>query len=135
MIEPTYEELVNMEYKLIFDYYDKPLSFVAEVAGKNYLFFFISDDQWFITLVDQDVANKLNDYKDLKPLYKYLYKHNKVELLIFDFDNNNNNTVSYTVAKDFGKYKFYLPKVSDKIDFDYAHEVEITTETDLRKFL
>lgn len=132
MIEPTYEELINMEYKLIFDYYDKPLSFIAEVAGKNYLFFFISDDQWFITLVDQDVANKLNDYKDLKPLYKYLYKHNKVELLIFDFDNN---TVSYTAAKDFGKYKFYLPKISDKIDFDYEREVEITTETDLRKFL
>ena len=132
MIEPTYEELVNMEYKLIFDYYDKPLSFVAEVAGKNYLFFFISDDQWFITLVDQDVANKLNDYKDLKPLYKYLYKHNKVELLIFDFDNN---AVSYTAAKDFGKYKFYLPDVSGKIYFDYEHEVMITARTDLRKFL
>ena len=132
MVEPTYEELVNMGYKLIFDYYDKPLSFVAEVAGKNYLFFFISDDKWFIALVDQDVANKLNDYKDLKPLYKYLYKHNKVELLIFDSDNN---AVSYTAAKDFGKYKFYLPDVSDKIYFDYEHEVKITTETDLRKFL
>lgn len=132
MIEPTYEELVNMEYKLIFDYYDKPLSFIAEVADKNYLFFFISDDKWFIALVDQDVANKLNDYKDLKPLYKYLYKHNKVELLIFDFDNN---TVSYTAAKDFDKYKFYLPKISDKIDFDYEHEVKITVATDLRKFL
>lgn len=132
MIEPTYEELVNMEYKLIFDYYDKPLSFIAEVACKNYLFFFISDDQWFITLVDQDVANKLNDYKDLKSLYKYLYKHNKVELLIFDFDNN---TVSYTAAKDFGKYKFYLPDVSDKIYFDYEHEVMITARTDLRELL
>lgn len=132
MIEPTYKELVNMKYKLIFDYYDKPLSFIAEVAGKNYLFFFISDDQWFITLVDQDVANKLNDYRDLKPLYKYLYKHNKVELLIFDFDNN---TVSYTAAKDFGKYEFYLPDVSDKIYFDYEHEVMITARTDLREFL
>lgn len=132
MVEPTYKELVNMEYKIIFDYYDKPLSFIAEVADKNYLFFFISDDQWFITLVDQDVANKLNDYKDLKPLYKYLYKHNKIELLTFDFDNN---TVSYTVAKDFDKYKFYLPKVSDKIDFDYKHEVKITARTDLREFL
>lgn len=132
MIEPTYKELVNMKYKLIFDYYDKPLSFIAEVADKNYLFFFISDDKWFITLVDQDVADKLNDYKDLKPLYNYLYKHNKIELLIFDFDNN---AISYTAAKDFGKYKFYLPKVSDKIGFDYEHEVKITTETDLRKFL
>lgn len=132
MIEPTYKELVNMKYKLIFDYYDKPLSFIAEVAGKNYLFFFISDDQWFITLVDQDVANKLNDYKDLKPVYKYLYERNKVELLIFDFDNN---TVSYTAAKDFGKYKFHLPDVSDKIYFDYEHEVMITARTDLRKFL
>lgn len=132
MIKPTYEELVNMKYKLIFDYYDKPLSFIAEVAGKNYLFFFISDDQWFITLVDQDVANKLNDYKDLKPVYKYLYERNKVELLIFDFDNN---TVSYTAAKDFGKYKFHLPDVSDKIYFDYEHEVMITARTDLRKFL
>ena len=132
MIEPTYEELVNMKYKLIFDYYDKPLSFIAEVAGKNYLFFFISDDQWFITLVDQDVANKLNEYKDLKPLYKYLYKHNKVELLTFDFDNS---AASYTAAKDFGKYKFYLPDVSDKIYFDYEHEVMITARTDLREFL
>ena len=132
MIKPTYEELVNMKYKLIFDYYDQPLSFIAEVAGNNYLFFFISDNKWFITLVDQDVANKLNDYKDLKPLYKYLYKHNKVKLITFDFYNS---TVSYAVAKDFGKYKFYLPKVSDKIEFDYEHEVEITTETDLRKFL
>lgn len=132
MTEPTYEELVNMEYKLIFDYYDKPLSFIAEVADKNYLFFFISDDKWFIALVDQDVANKLNAYKDLKPLYKYLYERNKVELLAFNFDNN---AVSYTAAKDFDKHKFYLPKVSDKIDFDYEHEVKITTETDLRKFL
>ena len=132
MIKPTYEELVNMKYKLIFDYYDKPLSFIAEVADNNYLFFFISDNKWFITLVDQDVANKLNDYKDLKPLYKYLYKHDKVKLIAFDFYNS---TVSYAVAKDFGKYKFYLPKVSDKIEFDYEHEVEITTETDLRKFL
>lgn len=132
MIEPTYDELVKMNYNLIFDYYDQPLSFVAEVAGKNYLFYFISHNKWFITLVDNDIMDKLNAYRDLKPLYKYLYKHNKIELVTFDFDKRS---VTYTKTKDFGKYTFYLPKVDDTITFDYEHEVEITQETDFREFL
>lgn len=132
MTRPTYDELVKMRYKLIFDYYDQPLSFIAEVAGKNYLFYFISTNKWFITLVDNDIMDKLNAYRDLKPLYKYLYQYNKVELVTFDFDKHS---VTYTKAKDFGKYVFYLPKVDDTITFDYEHEVEITQETDFREFL
>ena len=40
---PSYKELVNMEYKLIFDYYDQPLSFVAKIGSIDYLFYYISN--------------------------------------------------------------------------------------------
>ena len=85
---PSYEELlINMEYKLIFDYYDQPLSFVAKVGSTDYLFYFISNDKYFLTKIDTDVATKLNDFKNLTKLYQYLKQSNKIEVVTFDFTN------------------------------------------------
>lgn len=128
----SYSDLCKMEYKLIFDYYDQPLSFIAEVKSKNYLFYFISDEKWFITLVDNDVANKLNEVRDLKPLYEYLYPKNKIYVVTFDFDNKTVKLVPISKDKD---AETYLPPLNDPITFDYEREIAITDKTDLLSFL
>lgn len=64
----TYDDLSNLQYRLIFDYYDQPLSFIAQIKSSNYLFYFISDKEWFITEVNQDIIDRLNHLKNLTPL-------------------------------------------------------------------
>lgn len=130
---PSYEELViNMEYKLIFDYYDQPLSFVAKVGSTDYLFYFISNDKYFLTKIDTDVATKLNDFKNLTKLYRYLKQSNKIEVVTFDFTNRK---VKYIPLNSFKDAQKYLPETGDNIDFDFQNEIEINSNTNLLKYI
>lgn len=128
----TYDDLSNLQYRLIFDYYDQPLSFIAQIKSSNYLFYFISDKEWFITEVNQDIIDRLNHLKNLTPLYQYLYQYNRLFVITFD---NDNQQVTYQPAKRFAHITHYLPISNRPITFDYAHKVKITKAMDLRQFL
>lgn len=128
----TYDDLTNLQYQLIFDYYDQPLSFIAQIKTQNYLFYFISDNQWFITEVNQDIIDQLNLLKNLTPLYQYLYQHD--ELFVVTFDHSKQQ-VTYQPAKRFAHIMHYLPISNKPITFDYEHKIKITKTTDLRQFL
>lgn len=132
MINLHYSDLVNMEYKLIFDYYDQPLSFIAKIKNKDYLFYYISDNEYFITLVDSKVAVKLNEMKNLTHLYKYLLEKNKVEVVSFDFDNE---TVTFIPFKDFKNAENYIPISERNITFDFENEIKIDSNTNLLQYL
>lgn len=121
-----------MEYKLIFDYYDQPLSFIAKIKNKDYLFYYISDNEYFITIVDSEVAVKLNEMKNLTHLYKYLLKKNKVEVVSFDFDNEK---VTFIPFKEFKNAENYLPISERNITFDFENEIKIDSNTDLLQYL
>lgn len=130
---PSYEELlINMEYKLIFDYYDQPLSFVAKVGSDDYLFYFISNDKYFLTKIDADVATKLNNFKNLTKLYKYLKQSDKIKVVTFDFTNKK---VKYIPLGSFSKAEKYLPKIGDNIDFDFENGIKINSNTNLLKYI
>lgn len=130
---PSYQELlINMEYKLIFDYYDQPLSFVAKVGSTDYLFYFISNDKYFLTKIDADVATKLNDFKNLTKLYQYLKQSNKIEVVTFDFINKK---VKYIPLNSFKDAQKYLPKTGDNIDFDFENGIKINFNTNLLKYI
>lgn len=132
MINLNYSDLVNMEYKLIFDYYDQPLSFIAKIKNKDYLFYYISDNEYFITLVDSKVAVKLNKIKNLTYLYKYLLEKNKVEVVSFDFDKEE---VTFTPFKKFKNAENYLPISERNITFDFENEIKIDSSTNLLEYL
>lgn len=129
---PSYEELVNIEYKLIFDYYDQPLSFVAKVGSADYLLYFISNDKYFLTKIDADVATKLNDFKNLTKLYKYLKQSDKIKVVTFDFTNKK---LKYIPLSSFSNAEKHLPKTGDDIDFDFQNEIEINSNTNLLKYI
>lgn len=131
-IKLAYNDFMNVKLQLIFDYYDQPLSFVGKIKSQNYLFYFISNQEWFITMMDQDIANRLNELKNLTKLYKYLYQNNKLTVVTIDFDKEQ---VKYTSAKQYKDVNQYLPITNKPITFDYKHNMKVTKSTDLHRFL
>ena len=129
---PSYKELVNMEYKLIFDYYDQPLSFVAKIGSIDYLFYYISNEEYFLTQIDIDVAKKLNDLKNLTKLYEYLKQKQKIQIVTFDFKNKK---VKFIPLSSFKNAQEYLPKSGENITFDYQNEIKINSNTNLLKYI
>lgn len=121
-----------MQYKLIFDYFDRPLSFIAKIRSNDYLLYFISRKEYFISLIDFEAAKQLNELRDLTKLYRYLGKKNKINVAFFDFKNKLVNITPLDKCEDFKKY---LPKVDDEIIFDYKNDIEINQNTDLFQFL
>ena len=127
-----YSDFDNVEFKLIFDYYDQPLSFVAKICSDDYLLFYISKKEYFISLVDFEVAQKLNEFKNLTKLFKFLDQKKKINVVSFDFKTELVNIVPLDERKDL---RGYLPKVDDEITFDYENEIEINQNTDLFQYL
>lgn len=132
MNELEYNDFKNMQYKLIFDYYDRPLSFIAKIRSNDYLLYFISQKEYFISLIDFEAAKQLNELKDLTKLFKYLEKENKINVAFFDFKNKLVDITPLNKCEDLKKY---LPKVNDEIIFDYKNEIEINQNTDLFQYL
>ena len=132
MNDLEYSDFKNMQYKLIFDYFDRPLSFIAKIRSNDYLLYFISRKEYFISLIDFEAAKQLNELRDLTKLYRYLGKKNKINVAFFDFKNKLVNITPLDKCEDFKKY---LPKVDDEIIFDYKNDIEINQNTDLFQFL
>lgn len=126
-----YEDFFNIKYQLIFDYYDRPLSFVAKVKAKNYLFFFITKNEYFMAEVNHDVASKLNEFKDLMKLFNYLNQKKEIKVLCF----KDNKQIEIIDLDELPNAKKFLPKTADKFDFDYQHEIPIKQDTDLLQYL
>ncbi|MBC6361015.1 hypothetical protein [Lactobacillus apis] len=132
MAHLDYNGLINMDYKLIFDYYDQPLSFIAKINTNDYLFYYISDEEYFVTLIDLDIAKKLDEFKNLTKLYKYLVKTGQVEIVTIDFKNE---IVTYTPFDNYDNAAEYLPKSNKMISFDYEHEIPIDANTNLLQYM
>lgn len=131
MSDLQYKDFTNIKYQLIFDFYDRPLSFVARIKTKDYLFFFIAKNEYFMAEVNHDVANKLNEFKDLTKLFDYLDREKKIKVLRF----KNDKQIEIIDLDKLPSAKKFLPKVVDKIDFDYQHEIPIKQDTDLLQYL
>lgn len=125
-----YHDFKNIKYKLIFDYYDRPLSFVAQIKMTNYLFFLISAHEYFIVEVDHEVANKLNEYKDLTKLFKDLEKKRKINVLFF-----KNNKMKIINLDEVPSVRKFVPEINDAITFDYKNEMPIYKDTNLLPYL
>lgn len=132
MKELVYNDFVKIDLKLSFAYYDQDLAFIADIKGKNYLFYLIDDYTYFMVLVDTKVAKRLNELKNLTALFKELDQANKINVLLLDPDAK---LVKIEPLAKHGDLRKYLPKTNQRITFDYFNEVEIKPDTDLVKLL
>lgn len=131
---PNYQELITSKYILILDFYDRPLTFVAKIESRNelYLFKYISEKQYFISPITAKTATKLNEWKNLTKLYKYLKQQQQIQIVSFDFDHKQANYVPFA---DFKNAEKYLPKSGVDLTYDYQNGIEIKPKTDLGKYL
>lgn len=119
----TYDELVNIEYKFIFDYYDKPLVFIGHSNQANYLLYFIDSKRFFISRLDKRDVKKISELKNLTSFYRYLIENDNLQVLIFDYVSKQ---VDYYKLHEIEfDYETFLPKTNTLIDFDYFNEREI----------
>ncbi|WP_249662845.1 hypothetical protein [Lentilactobacillus buchneri] len=125
-------ELEHIEYKVIFDYFDCPLSFICDINNINYLFYYISDDTFFVTQLSKKIVNILDRDKNLGRLYRYLYKHRLLSVLEIDFDRGK---TKYTSAEERDDLLKYLPKLNNQVNFDYKNNKPISATDSISKLL
>lgn len=124
----SYKEIININYKLIFEYFDTPLSFIGESKKRNYLFYYINDETFFVSELRKKDVGQLNIQKNLTDFMSYLVDENKVNIVKFDFSND---TVAYQSLDDATfEVEKYLPSSKKVIDYDYNLEIEIPFEFD-----
>lgn len=112
----TYGELTNLEYRVIFDYYDCPLSFIAYINSRNYLFYLLDDENYFIAELIRKDVELLSIHKDLTVFFNQLVKEDRMELITFDYKNE---TVTWTDLLN-REACAYFPKGSNIIETDFA---------------
>lgn len=132
MNDLKYDDFEKVEFKLIFDYYDQPLSFIAKIKSNDYLFYYISKSEYFISLVTYEVAKELNEYKDLSKLYKNLEKRKEINVVSFDFEKKSASIIPLDERQDL---KEHLPREEDKISYDFKNEMDVRESTNLVKYL
>ena len=135
MFKINYNQIVNMEYKMIFEYFDKPLSFISEVTNRNYFFHFLDDSTYFISELHKKDIEFLNDSKDLFVFINYLLDND--ELFVLKLDNDSVEyfpTNDYQVLNDFHLETFILNEEYN-LDYDYKNKVTINRDTDLFSYL
>lgn len=125
----SYNNLLNLEYKYIFDYYDTPLSFIGYINKKNYLFYFIEDDKFFITELTLKTATRLSQEKNLTRFYSFLLEKDLIKIITLNHDDKK---IQYSNIEDedFDVIHF-LPKSDREIDYDYFSKNDIHQSFDL----
>lgn len=120
----TLENMINLEYKFIFDYYDKPLSFIGCVNQTNYLFYFINDNSYFVAKLTKKDVEVLSELKNFKNFLSYLIKEMKLNVLTIDFKNKliNCSSIDDSLSAD------YLPETKELIQFDFNEKIEIAKD-------
>ena len=82
----SYNNLLNLDYKYIFDYYDRPLSFIGFLNSKNYLFHYIDEDVFFVTELTLKLANKLSRSKNLTKFYSDILDFGLIKIIHFNHE-------------------------------------------------
>ncbi|MBC1935079.1 hypothetical protein [Listeria grandensis] len=112
----SHSELLNIEYKFIFEYYDKPLSFIGYANQHNYLFYFIDDTSFFTAELTKSDTIYLSECKDLTKLINDLISREKLYILEFDFLNDS---IKYTNAEHNKQAIEDYPNIPNLIEFDF----------------
>lgn len=136
----SFKELMNIEYKYIFEYFDSPLSFIATSKRRNYLFYYIDDTSFFIAELIKNDISTLNETKNLKEFMKYLADLDKIKVVTFDFTSDQVSYLSLDeVTFDFENYFPTSDKIVDydynleqdiPFNYDYADELDFPLETE-----
>ena len=129
----SFKEVMDAEYKFIFEYFDSPLSFISVSKKRNYFFYYINDDSFFVSELKKKDFEILNETKNLKKFMDYLVNLDKVNIINFNFDNDEVQYLTLEQA-DFEVEKF-LPKTNKIIDYDYNLEIEIPYDYDYSRYL
>lgn len=128
----TYQDFISKKYELIFEYFDRPLSFIAKINEYDYLCYFIKNTEYFISLVTRPIALKLNQVKDLSKLYPILERENLINVITLDPTKKQARIVSLLTKPNL---KIHIPREPDEIIYDYHNEKRITYGTNLLKYL
>ncbi|ATF25330.1 hypothetical protein CNY62_02375 [Brochothrix thermosphacta] len=119
----SFSRAINIEYKFIFEYYDRPLSFIGFVDNINYLFHFIDDENFFIAEMNIQEVEKLSENKNISDFLHFLIDENKVSIINFNYD------LEETCYKDFDEtFERYIPKNDSLIDYDILSERQIDAD-------
>lgn len=129
----SFNEITNIDYKFIFEYFDSPLSFIGESKGRNYLFYYIDDDSFFISELRKNDIKKLTEFKNLTLFIAYLIELEKLQLIKFNFEQDIIEYIKLEQA-DF-EFEKFLPTSNRIIDFDYHLGIEISKEFDFSEIL
>lgn len=125
----SYNNLLNLDYKYIFDYYDRPLSFIGFLNSKNYLFHYIDEDVFFVTELTLKLANKLSRSKNLTKFYSDILDFGLIKIIHFNHEAKRAEYIKIDDA-DFDVLQF-LPKSNNIIDYDYYEKVDISQNYNL----
>lgn len=128
-----YSEIVNINYQFIFDYYDRPLSFIATFGDSNYFFYFIDDNTFFISDLSKRQVENLSDFKNLRIFFQRLIEDECLEIVHFDFGTKKVLYDNFNKAIE--KYSQFIPTKDSFIEYDYEREIEISNDFRFEKHL
>lgn len=135
MFKINYNQIVNMEYKVIFEYFDKPLSFISEVENRNYFFHFLDDSIYFIAELHKQDINYLNDVKDVFSFINHLLDNEDLFILeINDSSVEYHYINDYQISNEFTLETFVLDE-EFPLEYDYKNKTPILNETNLFNYL
>lgn len=129
MAKLYFEDLINLEYKYIFDYFDIPLSFIGKINNKNYLFYYIDEITFFVVELTFFLAKELSKHKNLTYFFSEVIDEEKLNIVSLDYDNESVNYLTPDSLKN--DLVYYLPQSDSKIDYDYNRNKEIEPDYDL----
>lgn len=133
MYKLSFKQLTDIDIKLIFDFYDIPLSFIGYSQERNYYFHYINDNDFFISELSSEDIIILNEVKDVKLFFEHLLESDKIKIVKFNYELENleyENLIDYEFD-----YENYTPKLNKIINYDYNSDVEINRDTDFNDFL
>lgn len=129
MSKLNFENLINLEYKYIFDYFDMPLSFIGKINNKNYLFYYIDETTFFIVELTFSLTKELSKYKNLTYFFSEVIEEDDLKIVSLDY---NNEAITYLTSDNLKEdLSYYLPKSGSIIDYDYYENKEIESDYDL----
>ena len=118
-----YNDFQELKYKAIFDYYDFPLSFVAQIRNLNYFFYYISDTDYFVVELNKKLVREFDKNKNLTNYFKYLL--DKDLLLVVSFDYKDKKATCCDLDDVGYEPSNYLPKSKRNLEYDYYNDISI----------
>lgn len=115
-------DISEINYKYIFDYYDRPLSFIGNIKNQVYFFYFLSDERFLTAELSESDVMYLSDNKDITDFVNRLLYLDKLGLIDIDFSTEN---LVYRSINFRELRMLDFPEISNEIKYDYLTESEI----------